>query len=496
MDLRPPGPVLAILETLWRSGHAAYVVGGSIRDVILGRMPADWDLATDARPERILALFPGSAYENRFGTVSVRKGGESFEITTFRSDHEHADYRRPDRVEFGASIEEDLARRDFTINALAWGADARLGPEAPVGPVAGAEPAAPVGPAAQAGPVAGASAAGLPAPGAAAAGAAAAESPAPRLVDLHGGTADIEARIIRAVGDPRRRFEEDALRMVRAVRLATTLDFGIEAATLAAIQARSSLVAHLSAERLAAELEKLLAADRPSSGLRLLAATGILAIISPELAAQRGIPQNKIPGDDLWDHTVRTVDAVPSGHPVVRLAALLHDIGKPATMANGHFLGHDAVGAELATAFMERLRLPRTVVVEVALLVRQHMFGFELSWGDSGVRRFIQRVGREAIAPLFELREADNEGSGLARSAHDLDELRHRVEAQVAAGAVLERRDLVIDGSDLIAELGLTEGPMLGHILDALLDHAVTDPTINDRATLLLLAQAMLTEDR
>ena len=488
MEIRPPEPVLSILELLWRSGHAAYVVGGSIRDVILGRLPADWDLATDARPERILALFPGSAYENRFGTVSVRSVGESFEITTFRSDHEHADHRRPDRVEFGNSIEVDLARRDFTINALAWGADAPLGAAAGGAGAAGAGFGAAV------------AGAGTGAAGGAAGGAACAAGTGtraePTLIDLHGGTADIEARIIRAVGDPRQRFEEDALRMVRAVRLATTLDFAIEAGTLAAIQARSSLVAHLSAERVASELDKLLAAERPSVGLRLMAATEILAVISPELAAQRGIPQNKIPGDDLWDHTIRTVDAVPSGHPVVRLAALLHDIGKPATMADGHFVGHDAVGAELAAAFMERLRFPRTVVAEVAHLVRQHMFSYEPSWGDSGVRRFIQRVGRGAMAPLLELREADNEGSGLARSAHDLDELRERVDAQLTARVVLERRDLVIDGSDLIAELSLTEGPILGQILNALLDQAVTDPAINDRATLLLLAQAMLTEDR
>ncbi|MEO8468649.1 MAG: CCA tRNA nucleotidyltransferase [Chloroflexota bacterium] len=464
MEFRPPEPVLSILETLWRSDHGAYVVGGSIRDVILGRVPADWDLATDARPERILTLFPGSAYENRFGTVSVRSGGASFEITTFRSDHEHADHRRPDRVEFGDSIEVDLARRDFTINALAWGAEAPA--RARSGSAGGTGPE--------------------PEPGA----------PDPTLIDLHGGSADIEARIIRAVGDPRQRFEEDALRMVRAVRLATTLDFGIEAGTLAAIQTRSSLVAHLSAERVAAELEKLLVAERPSVGLRLLAATEILTVISPELAAQRGIPQNKITGDDLWDHTVRTVDAVLSGHPVVRMAALLHDIGKPVTMADGHFLEHDAVGAELAIAFMERLRLPRTVVTDVAHLVRQHMFSYEPSWGDSGVRRFIQRVGRSAMPNLLELREADNEGSGLARSAHGLDELRERVEAQLTARVALERRDLVIDGSDLIAELRLAEGPMLGHILDALLERAINDPAINDRATLLLLAQAMLTEDR
>ena len=455
---------MATLERLWAGGHAGYVVGGSLRDVLLGREPADWDLATDARPDRILELFPGSVYENRFGTVAARQDDAFLEITTFRSDHDYADFRRPHRVEFGDTIEVDLARRDFTVNALAWGR-----------PGLGERPSPEHG-----------------APG----GSAAAGSEAPELIDPHHGVADLERRLLRAVGDPRQRFEEDALRMVRAVRLATTLDFGIEAGTLAAIQARSSLVAHLSAERVATELEKLLAADRPSVGLRLMAATGILAVISPELAAQRGVPQSKIPGDDLWDHTVRTVDAVSSEHPVVRIAALLHDMGKPATMANGHFLGHDAVGAELATAFMDRLRLPRAVIERVADLVRNHMFSYEPSWGDSGVRRFIQRVGRDALPQLFELREADNEGSGLARSAHDLDELRERVEAQLAARVVLERRDLVIDGSDLIAELGLTEGPMLGRILDTLLDHALTDPTINERATLLLLAQASLTEDR
>ncbi len=449
-DIRPPDTVLAILGRLWASGHAGYVVGGSLRDVILGREPADWDMATDARPDRLLELFPGAAYENQFGTVAVRDGGELHEITTFRSDHDYADFRRPHRVEFGDRIEDDLARRDFTVNAMAWGAD---------------------GPADDA-------------------------MPTPVLVDPHAGLVDIKARTLRAVGDPRARFEEDALRMVRATRLAATLDFGIEAGTLAAIQARSSLVAHLSGERLAAELDKLLSAERPSVGLRLMAATGILAVLSPELAAQRGIPQDKIAGDDLWDHTVRTVDAVPRDRPVVRLAALLHDIGKPATMAEGHFLGHDTVGAELAAAFLARLRAPRAVADRVVLLVRHHMFAYDPAWGDSGVRRFIRRIGRDALESLFDLREADNEGSGEPRSEHGLDELRARVAEQLVGPMVLERGDLAIDGSDLIKELGLTEGPVLGRILDELLDRAIADPDINDPPTLLLMAQAMLTEDR
>ena len=451
MDIRPPDTVLAILGRLWASGHAGYVVGGSLRDIILGREPADWDMATDARPDRLLELFPGAVYENRFGTVAVRDGGELHEITTFRSDHEYADFRRPHRVEFGDRIEDDLARRDFTVNAMAWGADA---PETN------------------------------------------SASPTPALVDPHGGLADIEARTLRAVGDPRTRFEEDALRMVRAIRLAATLNFGIDAGTLAAIQARSPLVAHLSGERLAAELDKLLAADRPSVGLRLLAATEILAVLSPELAAQRGIPQNKIAGDDLWDHTVRTVDAVPRDRPVVRLAALLHDIGKPATMAEGHFVGHDTVGAELAAAFLLRLRSPKAVADRVVHLIRHHMFAYDPAWGDSGVRRFIRRIGRDALEPLFDLREADNEGSGEPGNEHGLDELRARIAEQLVGRVVLERGDLAIDGTDLIAELGLTEGPVLGRILDELLDRAIADPAVNDPPTLLLLAQAMLTEDR
>ena len=459
MDIRPPDTVLAILGRLWASGHAGYVVGGSLRDVILGREPADWDMATDARPDRLLELFPGAVYENRFGTVAVRDGGELHEITTFRSDHEYADFRRPHRVEFGDRIEDDLARRDFTVNAMAWGADA---------------------PAAEGGAGAAANSA----------------SPTPALVDPHGGLADIEVRTLRAVGDPGTRFDEDALRMVRAIRLAATLDFGIEAGTLAAIQARSPLVAHLSGERLAAELDKLLAADRPSVGLRLLAATEILAVLSPELAAQRGIPQNKIAGDDLWDHTVRTVDAVPRDRPVVRLAALLHDIGKPATMAEGHFVGHDTVGAELAAAFLLRLRSPKAVADRVVHLIRHHMFAYDPAWGDSGVRRFIRRIGRDALEPLFDLREADNEGSGAPRNEHGLDELRARIAEQLVGRVVLERGDLAIDGTDLIAELGLTEGPVLGRILDELLDRAIADPAVNDPPTLLLLAQAMLTEDR
>ncbi len=443
-----PVVVRDLLATLWAAGQAAYVVGGSLRDVVLERRPDDWDLASDARPDRIVELFPGAVYENRFGTVAVRRDGEVFEITTFRTDHDYADFRRPHRVEFGDTIEADLARRDFTVNAMAWGAR----------------------------------------PG---------ELPA--FIDPYDGRADAAARVLRAVGDPGARFEEDALRMIRAVRLAATLGFGVEASTLAGIGTRAGLVAHLSGERIAAELDKLLAAPVPSVGLRLMSDTELLAPISPDLAAQRGIPQNKVPGEDLWDHTLRSVDAAPAARPVVRLAALLHDIGKPATFADGHFVGHEAVGAELAGAFLDRLRSPRAVRERVVELVRHHMFSYESNWSDAAVRRFIgkmAKLGEGTLDELLALREADNIGSGLPASSGWLDELRARITAELAAELVLDRGGLAVDGADLMSELGLGQGPLLGRILDELLEQVIADPALNDRPTLLLLAQAMLTEDR
>ena len=438
-----PESVRELLGRLWASGHAAYVVGGALRDVVAGRAGDDWDLATSALPEQTVALFDDAVYENKFGTVAVRAGGEEHEITTFRTDHDYADFRRPHRVEFGTSLEADLARRDFTVNALAWGADPTESPPSTA-----------------------------------------------HLVDPFDGLADIAAHRIRAVGDARKRFEEDALRIVRAIRFAATLGWTIEPATLAAIETTAPLVAHLSGERIATELEKLLAAARPSLGLRLLADTGVLAAISPDLAAQRGVVQNKIPGEDLWDHTIRTVEA-SDNQTIVRLAALVHDIGKPATAADGHFYHHEVVGAELADALLDRLHLPTTTRIRVVHLVRQHMFRYEPTWGDPAIRRFLAKIGPDAIDQLFALREADNEGSGVPREVDDLSGFRGRIAAELAAGPILDRSALAIDGSDLIAELGLREGPDLGRVLSGLFDRVVENPRLNDRAQLLELARAL-----
>ena len=441
-----PDAVRAVMDRLWSRGHAAYVVGGSVRDALLGRSAQDWDLATDARPDRLLAVFPSAVYENQFGTVAVREGDAIHEVTTFRTDHDYADFRRPHRVEFGDDIRLDLARRDFTINAIAWGHEA--------------------------------------------------DADASALVDPFDGVADIERRLLRAVGDPGARFGEDALRMVRAVRLAAVLDFSIEPATLAAIRDNAGLAAHVSGERVSAELEKLLAAARPSTGFRLMAETGLLGVLLPELAAQRGVPQNKVEGEDLFDHTLRSVDDAPADRPVVRLAALLHDLGKPATLDDGPFRGHEVVGAEMAQGLLDRLHTPRAATERVVNLVRQHMFNYDETWGDAGVRRFIQRVGTDAVDDLFELRRADNAGSGVPPDAHGLDDLRDRVQAELAASVVLDRSRLAVRGDDLMAELSIPAGPRLGRILDDLLERVIAEPKLNDRATLLLLAESMLTEDR
>ncbi|HYC06533.1 MAG TPA: HD domain-containing protein, partial [Candidatus Binatia bacterium] len=441
-----PRQVLAILDQLREAGHAAYVVGGSLRDVILDRPAVDWDLATDARPDRIQALFPGALYENAFGTVTVRAGdGSNVQVTTFRSDIAYNDFRRPERVEFGTSVEEDLARRDFTCNAIAWG-----------WPVGGADGE-------------------------------------PTLIDPFGGRLDVSRRILRAVGDPTARFAEDALRMLRAVRFAAVLGFTIEPATVDAIRRQASLAGHLSGERISAEFDRLLAADQPSVGLRLAMDTGLLAVVAPLLALQPGVAQNKAPGEDLWDHTLRSVDAaaVADRSSIVRLAALLHDIGKPATAADGHFYRHETVGADLAADLLRGWHAQRETIDRVCRLIRHHMFSYDGAWSDAAIRRFIAKVGPASLDDLFALREADNVGSGVPADAGGLSELRSRIADQLAADVALDRSGLAIDGDGLLTELGLEPGPIVGRVLEELVDRVIADPSLNERGRLLVLARGI-----
>lgn len=435
----PPAPVMDVLSALWNAGHAAYLVGGGVRDALLGKTVTDWDVATDALPPRLLELFPGGGYDNRFGTVRVPSAHLELEVTTFRRDHQYADHRRPDSVTFTSSLDEDLARRDFTVNAIAW---------SPHG-----------------------------------------------LADPTGGLSDLAAGTLRAVGDPGTRFDEDALRLLRAARLAAQLDFEIEPSTLAAMSATASTVQFVSSERIGEELRKMLHADAPTRALSILAETGVLRFALPELDAQRGIAQDKAPGMDLWAHCLAATDAaarLAPDNPRLRLAALVHDIGKPGTLADGHFIGHDTEGARLAQLMLARLAFPRRDVEAVADLVRFHMFSYEPRWSGAAVRRFIRRVGRHLVSELFDLRAADNLGSGLPADAGHLDELRARVAAELAAGAPLTLRELGVRGDDLTAALELAPGPLVGDLLDHLLQWVLDDPARNEPDALIAQARAHL----
>jgi tRNA nucleotidyltransferase (CCA-adding enzyme) len=447
-----PSGVRVIAGTLRKAGHEANLVGGCVRDLLRGVEPADWDLATDARPERLLELFPDARYENRFGTVAIEVEDQTYEVTTYRQDGPSSDHRRPDAVVFGTRLDDDLARRDFTVNAMALA----IGQEAD--------------------------------------GSVEAE-----IRDPFGGRADLAAGVLRAVGDPAARFREDALRMLRAVRFAATLGVAVEPRTLAAIEAGAPLARSLSGERVLVELLALLGAPVPSMGLRLAQQTGLLAAIAPELARQRGVPQDKMPGEDLWDHTCRTVDAaprpLPEEPPLLRLAALLHDIGKPATFAGGHFVGHDAVGASLAEAWLTGLRAPRYLTADTVNLVRHHMFAYDAGWTDAAVRRFIRRCGTSAIEDLLDLRAADNVGSGLAPDVDGLESLRARCREQLEARVALDLAGLAVGGDDLMKALEISAGPALGRLLDRLLEMVLVDPMLNDRSRLLTLAGELAAAD-
>jgi putative nucleotidyltransferase with HDIG domain len=430
--IEPSPDALAVLTRLWDAGHGAVLVGGGVRDRLLDRVSHDVDIATDALPERILELFPDGHRRGVFGTVDI----EGIQVTPYRRDHVYADHRRPDRVTFGSSVEEDLARRDFTINAIAWG---RTRPGRP-----------------------------------------------PGLIDPMGGLADLEARTLRAVGDPDTRLEEDALRLLRGARFATGLELTIEPATLAAMRRHGSDVRWLSGERVGDELRRMLLAAVPSRAIRLLDDLGALRVVLPEVAAQRGIRQAKIPGDDLFDHSMRTMDAAAGflGSSLGLVGAgLLHDIGKPATAAEGHFIGHAEVGAEMAREALERLRMPAALVGRVVRLVREHMFQFRPDWTDAAVRRFLRRVGLDLVDDLLRLREADDIGSGVPST--DVRILRDRVAAQRRADPPLGLAALAVDGTDLLTEAGLPPGPWVGEYLERLLASVVNDPRRNRRDVLL-----------
>ncbi|MDP9244224.1 MAG: CCA tRNA nucleotidyltransferase [Chloroflexota bacterium] len=438
-----PPAVAAVLVALRQGGHEAALVGGSVRDLVNGDQPADWDVATSAPPEVVAARFPGATWENPFGTVTVRDptGGPGIEVTTYRVEAGYRDRRRPDEVRWGSSLGEDLARRDFTINAMGW----------------------------------------LPDEGVEGSG---------RVVDPYGGAADLEAGVLRAVGDPGERFSEDALRLLRAVRLAIRYDLRFDPATEAAVRAHASEAAGLSGERVRDELMRILAgAAPPSRAFELMERLGLLGVLLPELAALRGVPQAKPLAGDALDHSLRAADALPADDPVLRLAGLLHDVGKATTLADGHFLHHDRNGALLAEQILDRLRASRAEITRMGRLVRHHMFAYSPDWTDSAVRRFMRRVGVDLLPDLFALRAADDVASGIDDPPRGWRELRER--AAAVANDPLEARQLAITGDDLVTQLAIPPGPAIGRLLAALLEAVLEDPTLNSREQLLALARAM-----
>lgn len=448
-ELRLPAEVTHVLGTLSVAGHEAALVGGCVRDLVRGFQPGDWDVTTSAPPEIVAGLFPETTWTNIFGTVTVRAGTMEVEVTTYRSESGYTDGRRPDEVTWATDLTDDLQRRDFTINAVAWVAD---------------DLAAGRG----------------------------------HVVDPFGGRDDLAAGILRAVGDPERRFTEDALRLLRGVRFATTLGFRIEPATWGAMERLAPTAARLSGERIRDELFRLLAWDGPTApAFELMGGLGILTLILPELAALRGVEQGKLLGGDALDHSLRTADALPAGDPLLRLTGLLHDVGKAPTARDGHFIGHEVVGAQLVEHRLEALALSRADIERATHLVRHHMILYGPEWTDAAVRRFIGRVGPgQPMADLFALRRADTAASAgpEARDAAAA-ELEGRV-AALRGSAVLSVGELAVKGSDLMRELNLAPGPEVGRLLDVLLQAVLDDPSRNEPGALLALAREAAAEAR
>jgi tRNA nucleotidyltransferase (CCA-adding enzyme) len=441
--------VLDLCRKLRDGGQRAWIVGGSLRDLLLGRQPGDWDIATDARPDRVKNLFrrvidTGIAH----GTVTVLWKGDSYEVTTLRGEGAYSDGRRPDSVLFIDDLDDDLGRRDFTVNAIAY------------------------------------------------------DPLDDRLEDPFGGLEDIRARRLRAVGDPGLRFGEDGLRVLRAVRFAATLQFELEENTLASIPGALDRYARVSHERVRDEWLKLMKAPAPSVGFELMRSTGILQVTCPQLLEQVGCAQNRCHAFDVWTHTMRCLDFTPPD-AVLRLAALFHDLGKPRSRAVSEktsdytFYNHERIGAEMADAWLQDYRFSNQERERVVHLIQNHLICYTENWTEAAVRRFIRRAGADEVPDLLALGRADLLAKGVdARDdIEGLDRLAERVSAVVAQGSALSVGQLVIDGNDVMRRLGVPPGPLVGEVLRKALDRVLEDPGLNRRETLLALIDELAEEE-
>ncbi len=439
-----PGEILGVAEKLKKHKFRAHLVGGCVRDLLLGKSPKDWDIATDARPEEIQKIFPDSVYENSFGTVGVKtdSGDQALkivELTTYRLEGRYTDKRHPDEIKFAKTIEEDLSRRDFTINAMAIGLGIRKQ-----------------------------------------------ESGIREIIDPYGGEKDLKAKLIRAVGDPEERFQEDALRLMRAVRFSAQLGFAIEEKTSAAIKKHAGLLEFIAKERMRDELEKLIMTDGAVMGIEEMRKLDLLKYALKELEEGVGVGQNKHHIYTVYEHNMKAFEyAVKKSFPLdLRIASLLHDVGKPRTKrgegVDSTFYGHQVVGERMVLEVMDRLRFPRNLAEKVALLVREHMFVYDPETVTlAGVRRLIRRVGLENIDDLFKVREADRIGSGVPKAQpYRLRYLKAMVE-KVQKDPISPKM-LKIKGDAVMEILKIEPGPRVGKILAVLLNEVLENPKFNE----------------
>lgn len=455
-----PQEVQSIARVLTEAGFLAYLVGGCVRDLLLDIEPKDWDVATNALPEQIQKLFPNSVYENDFGTVGVKIETENprlkiIEVTTFRVEGEYRDARHPGSVTFVSTIEEDLSRRDFTVNALAIELtnDQQLTTN--------------------------------DSPSKSSRVARSRSSVDCRLIDPFEGQNDLKKKIIRAVGKPEERFEEDALRLLRAVRFSCQLDFEIAEETKSAIRGKAPLLGHISKERIRDEFEKIIMTPRAWRGMELLRELNLLEVFAPELVAMVGVEQNLHHIYTVWEHCVRALDyAAKKKYPLrVRLAALLHDVGKPATKRGtgkyATFHGHEVIGARMVKTFLTRLHFSKQIIDDVTHLVRQHQFYYNVGEiSEAGVRRFIKRVGIDYLDDLMRVRESDRIGSGVPKATPYKNRHLLFMIDKVRRDPISPKM-LAVDGQDVMRVADLEPSPKVGMILNALLEEVLDDPSRN-----------------
>jgi len=450
-----PSYVTHVTTTLEKAGFEVFLVGGCVRDLIMGRVPKDWDLTTNATPDQIIPLFEKTVYENTYGTVGVCVPHETpqdvihetsyniIEVTPYRIEAKYSDFRHPEEVKFSNNIEDDLKRRDFTINALAYNVSKG------------------------------------------------------HIIDLYKGQDDIKDKVVRAVGKPADRFTEDALRMLRAVRFATQLNFAIDYDTMQAISENSHLLEKISEERIRDEFVKIIESKSPAMGVGMLSKLGLLKYIIPELEEGIGNDQGGAHIYDVFEHCLQALDhAANKGFSTeIRLSALFHDIGKPRTRRPGTkkaytFYGHEVVGARMVKAIMERLKFPKKEIEFVSSMVRNHMFFSDTEQITlSAVRRIVQKVGKEHIWELMEVREADRVGMNKKEAPYRLRKYHAMIDEvlrdPISVGA------LAIDGEVLIKELGMKPSRRMGWILHSLLEEVLDDPTKNTKEHLIELVYGL-----